>query len=161
MGVTVVGTVGAFTTEVDTAVRCPHIGHTDAQDVFFANLDGFLCFDGKRRISPEVGSQADAVEPDRGVGGDPFKAQEYALGHQLVVIQGETLEVEGAVLGHEQLVEATFPDVGNIHGFGIGGVGCVPAVGNSGIFRIPLHLPVAVKAHDFVHSGFPFIRQTP
>ena len=145
VSVTVVGAVFAFTSKVNAAVCCTHVGHSNAQDILFAELDGLLRFKRKGSVGSKVGSQADTVEPDSGVGGNAFKAEENALGYEFVIVQGETLEVESAVLGHEQLVKRSFPDVGNIHGFGVGRVGCVPAVGNSGIFRIPLHLPVAIE----------------
>jgi len=82
-----------------------------------------------------------------------FKAQENALGDLLFVFDGETLEVERAVLGQKQFFKRPFPNVGNRHRFRIFGVGGVPAVGYAGIFGIPFHLPIAIETQNIIHVG--------
>ena len=153
VGVTVVGAFAAFATEVDAAVGGTHVGHAHAENVFFANLERLLGFQDEGGVGAKVRSQELTVEPNGGVGRNALETQENAFGDQLFVVQGEPLEVVCAILGHQELAERAFPDVGDSNGFGVFGVCRIPAIGDAGIFSVPFHLPVAVKAHDLVHSG--------
>ena len=153
VGVTVVGAFLGFAPEVDAAVGGAHVGHADAEHVLFAELDGLLGFENKWRVGPEVVTEQLAVEPDGGMRGNALKTEENALCDLFFVFDGETLEVECAVLRHQKLFERPFPDMGDGNGFGVFGVCRIPAIGNAGILSVPFHLPVAVKAHNLVHSG--------
>ena len=149
--VAVVGSFLALAAKVDAAVRCAHVGNAYAKDVFFAELDCFLRFKSERRVGAKVRAEDFSVEPNGGVCGDAVKVQKDALGDLLLVLDGKALEVIGAVLGHQKFVERTFPNVRHLDGFRVFGVSGVPAIRNTQIICVPDHLPIAVKAHDFIH----------
>ena len=150
----VIGAVGTFAAKVNTAVECAHVGNAHAEHVFFAELQGLLEFNNKRSVGAKVGAQKLAVQPNGGVAGNTFETQENALGNLLFVIDGKTLEVEGAVVRHQKLVKSPFPNVGDLHFLGVFGVSSVPTIRNTGIFGVPNHLPVAIKAQNLAHSSF-------
>ncbi len=155
--IAVVGTVGAFATEVDAAVGGAHVCDAHAENIFFAELYGLLGFNDKRRVCAKVVAQELSVEPDGGMRGYAFKTQEDSLGDLLFVFDGKALEIIGAVLGHQKFFEFSFPNVGNLNSFSVFRVCRVPAIGDSKVFSVPNHLPIAVKAHNLVHVGLSFV----
>ena len=151
VGVAVVCAFLAFATEVNAAIRCTHVGNADAKDVFFAELDSLLRFNDKGRVGAKVVAQKLTVKPDGGVCCDLFKAEENALCDLLFVVNRESLEIECAVLGHQKLVKSSFPDVGNANSLCFFRIRCIPTIGDAGVFRVPDHLPIAIKADNFAH----------
>ena len=151
VGVAVVCTFLAFATEVDAAVRGAHVRDTDAEDILFAKLDSLLRFDDKGRVCAKVVTEELAVKPDSSVRCNLFKTQKNALGHLFFVVNRESLEIESAVLSHQKLVKSPFPDVGNAYGLCFFRICCIPTIGDACVFRVPDHLPVAIKANNFAH----------
>ena len=65
----------------------------------------------------------------------------------------ESFEIIGAIWRHQEFFEIPFPDVRNLHGFGISGICRVPAVRNAQVVGVPNHFPIAVEAHNLAHSS--------
>ena len=151
--VAVVGAFAAFAAEVDTAVRGAHVGDADAKNVFTGELDGLLGFEDEGGIGAEMRAKELTVEPDGGMGGDAAETQENPLGDLFFVVDGESFEIIGAILRHQEFFEIPFPDVRNLHGFGISGICRVPAVRNAQVVGVPNHFPIAVEAHNLAHSS--------
>ena len=105
VGKAVVRTFVGFAAEVNTAVGCTHVRDADAEDVFFAELDGLLRFEDKGGVGAEVVAEELAVEPYGRVSRDAFESKEYALGDLFFVVDSESLEIESAVLRHQKLFE--------------------------------------------------------
>ena len=149
--VAVVGPFAAFAAEVDTAIGGAHVGNAHAKDVLAGELDGFLGLEDEGGVRAEVRAQELAVQPYGGMGGNSAETQENTLGNLFFVVNRESFKVIGAILRHQEFFEFSFPDVRDLYGFGVFRIGGVPAVGNSQIFGVPDHFPIAVKAHNFVH----------
>ena len=155
VSVAVVCSFLAFAAKVNAAVRCAHVGHADAENVFFAELNGLLRFYDKGRVCTEVVAEELAVKPNGGVRRNLFKTEENALCDLLFVVNRKSLKVERAVLGHQKLVKSSFPDVGHANSLCFFRIRCIPTIGDAGIFCVPDHLPVAIKANNFAHSENP------
>ncbi len=151
MGKAVVCAFLGFATKVDTAIGGTHICNTDAKNVFFANLQSLLSFQSEGSVCTKVCAQQLTVQPYSGMSCNSVKAEENSLGNLLFVFNSETLEIVGAVLGHQKLVKCAFPDVGDGDGFGVFRISCIPAVGDTCVFGVPDHLPIACKAQNFAH----------
>ena len=111
MSVAVVCAVSTFATEVDSAVGGAHIGDSYAKNVFFADFEGFLKFNGKGGVGTEMRAQELSVEPEGGMRSNAFEPQENALCDLLFFVDGESLEVEGAILRHKKFVKRFFPNI--------------------------------------------------
>jgi len=59
--VAVVRVIAAVAAKVDAAVGGPHVCHADAEHVLFANLDGLLGLENKRRVCAEMRAEKLAV----------------------------------------------------------------------------------------------------
>ena len=70
---TIVSAIFAFASKINAAIGIAHVGDSDAKDVFSRGLYGLLGFKGKGGVGAKMGTQADSVEPDGGMGGDSFE----------------------------------------------------------------------------------------
>ena len=151
MSIAVVCAFLAFTTKVNAAVRCTHVCHADAENVFFAELNCLLSLNNKGRIGTKMVAQKLTVQPNCGVRCNLFKTEENTLRDLLFVINRESFEIERAVLCHQKLVKCSFPNVGNANSLSFFRIRCIPTIGDAGIFCVPDHLPIAIKANNFAH----------
>lgn len=92
-----------------------------------------------------------AVQPEDGVHGDALEAEKDALCN-LLFVDGEVLEIVGGVLRKRHLVEKLFPDARHLDFLRAARICRIPAVDDARVFCVEQNIPVAVQAHDRVHS---------